>query len=166
MSREEFDALLAWVTDRSYRDESGCLVWKLGGNHGGKQPQGRYMGKIILVRRKLLELRSGKPVPRDRCVLCSCQTENCVEWQHFTVKPNPSRKGRTNTPVHRERIALAQRRAVGKLTPEAIEDIRSRQERREVYAQRYDIAKEYVSDLQGYRAWKDYQNPFMQLMRA
>lgn len=161
----EYEALMEWVAQRSHRNESGCLVWKLGGAHGGTQPQGRYMGKIILVRRALFELQRGQPLPRDRTIQCSCETEKCVEPLHFVPKPNKSRKGRSNTPAHRAKIAQSQRESPrAKLTIAAVEDIRSKQEPREVYAARYGIAKEYVTDLQGLRAWKDYQNPYMQLL--
>lgn len=163
--RSEYQALLEWVTQRSHRNESGCLVWKLGGAHGGTQPQGRYLGKIILIRRKLFELRKGAPLRSDRTIRCTCETENCVEPSHFVAKPNKGRTGMKNTPAHRAKIAKAARERIGKLTPDAVEDIRTGEHPREVYAEKYQIAKEYVTDLQGYRVWKDYQNPFMQLVR-
>lgn len=160
----EYEALLEWVTQRSHRNQSGSLVWKLGGAHDGTQPQGRYLGKIILVRRKLYELQRGVKLPRDRSIQCSCETDRCVEPQHFVSKPNKSRTGRHNTPAHRAKIAQAQREKLAKLTEEAVEDIRTRREKREVYAARYGIAKEYVSDLQSFRVRRDYQNPYMQLV--
>lgn len=158
----EYEKLKAWTEERSFRDpDTGCLVWKRAGAHGGKEPQGRYLGKVILVRRALVEAKRDTPLTLSVTVKCTCETPMCIEETHLRVKRRVGRKGQKWSMGERAKIARATRASRrGKLKPEAVADIRSKQEPRAVYAQRYGIAQEYVSDIQSYRAWKDYASPF------
>lgn len=157
--------LMQWVEMRSWRDpDNGCLVWKMGGAHGNKQPQGRYLGRIILVRRAVYEERTGKKLSLAQTVKCTCEREGCVEPTHLVAKRNRGREGQKATIAQRRNISEGVRRsAMAKLTEEAVADIRTQQEPRTVYAERYSIAKEYVTDIQGFRVWRDYSNPFISL---
>ena len=158
-------SLMEWVEFNSWRDpDTGCLIWKMGGAHGGTQPQGRFGGTTILVRRELFKATTDRPLPRVYTVKCKCDRENCVEPSHLVRKRNPGRKGQRNTVAHNKKIAEGIRAAVSSLTVGAVEDMRSKEAPREVYAEKYGIAKEHVTDIQTHRVWRDYSNPFAALL--
>jgi len=158
--------LMAWVESKSRRDEdTGCLIWSLAGAHG-KEPQGRYLGKVILVRRAIVNSTREKPLGTTQSATCSCETEMCVEETHLVVKFRAKlQKGRKLTQAHRAKISASVRKSrKAKLTEEAVADIRSKQEKREVYAERYGILPTYVNDIQAHITWKEYEaNPFFGL---
>jgi hypothetical protein len=158
-------ALMEWVEARATRDhDTGCLIWKLAGAHGGLEPQGRYLGQIIRVRRALVEEKRGYKLDIGVTVKARCETEMCVEYKHLIVKKRLGRKGQKWTVAERGKIAEATRASRrAKLTEAAIEDIRRKELPREAYAEKYDIAREYVSDIQSHRAWRDYSSPFAAL---
>jgi hypothetical protein len=153
--------LMAWVEARATRDECGCLLWKLAGAHGGSEPQGRYMGNIIRVRRFIYEAKRGVTVPVGKTIKCLHGEQKCVEPSHMKAYRRVGKKGQKVTVATKVKMARHWRESGRlKVADEAVADIRSGSEPRKVYAQRYGIAEEYVSDLRGGRARLDHSGPF------
>jgi hypothetical protein len=163
----QFEELQAWVEARSTPDEVGgwCLTWN-GSKAHGKEPQGRYKGKIILVRRELWKAKTGEELSLGVSVRCKCGEDGCVSHRCLIVTPR-CEKGRVFTMAHRVAISKAVRKSPkAKLTPEAVADIRNGGEPREVYAKRYGIYLTYVSEIRNRAKWMEHEaNPFSGLMR-
>jgi hypothetical protein len=153
--------LIKWVRDRcAIVDE--CWVWKLSCSYN--DPAGRYMGKVISVRRVVFNATRKNPLTRKLTVIGTCGTEHCVHPDHIAAKSIAAiQRGvkKRNGP----NIARAMR-ARAKLTPEAIEDIRSMRESSKDAAKRYGICKDHVNVIRRHEVWKDYTSPFAGLFAA
>lgn len=153
--------LIRWVLDRcAIVDE--CWVWKLSCSRD--DPVGRYLGKVISVRRVVFGATRKRTITRRFTVFGTCGTEHCVHPDHIASRSSAaSQRGvkKSSGP----RIASAMR-ARAKLTQEAVEDIRSMREPSKDAAKRYGICKAHVNVIRRYEVWRDYSNPFAGLLTA
>lgn len=153
--------LIRWVRDRcAIVDE--CWVWKLGLSRG--DPRGRYLGKVITVRRVVFNATRKHQLTRKLTVVGTCGAEHCVHPDHIAAKSIAAIQ-RGVKKKSGPQIARAMR-ARAKLTPEAIEDIRSMRESSRDAAKRYGIGKDHVNVIRRYEVWKDYSSPFAGLFAA
>jgi hypothetical protein len=155
---------LKWVEARSEREEDGCLVWQQACN--GRQPAAcigdRENKQTVNIRRKLWEMRSGRPPRRAYIVVCTCDTERCVEPTHLKeAHRSTMQKGRPLKADHRLAITLAARRRGNlKLTQADVDDIRYGEGEPEEKAVRYGITVDYVKSIMAHRVWKALASPF------
>lgn len=153
--------LIRWVRDRcAIVDE--CWVWKLSCKRG--DPTGRYLGRVITVRREVFNASRKNPLTRKFTVVGTCGTEHCVHPDHIAAKSIAAIQ-RGVKKRSGPKIALAAR-ARAKLTSEAIEDIRSMRESSKDAAKRYGVCKDHVNLVRRYGVWKDYSSPFAGLFAA
>jgi hypothetical protein len=154
------DELVAWLEARAHRQDDGCLVWKLSFN--GNQPQARMGGTTVNVRRMAVEIKTGKPLPRKWAAVCSCPTEGCVEPKHLKGQSRSRLlSGKQHSAKHRLAETLAARqKANAKLTPEAVEDIRTGPGSITEKAARHGVNRRHIWDIQKFRSWRDLGNPW------
>ena len=149
-------------------DDAGCLVW-LGGAILGRYPVTRLDGRVVLVRRALHELLHGT-IPHGSIVHMTCGTPLCINPEcmqittHKTLAKANGAKGLMSGPVRSAAIAKAKRNGPqGKLTPQAVADIRSSNEPGRVLAARWGVAQAHISKVQLHKAQRDFSNPFLGL---
>jgi hypothetical protein len=160
--------LMEWIEARSHREDD-CLVWRLAVAGDGR-PQGGYMdGKrriTLNVRRVLWEAKHDKPAPRKMVVVCTCDTERCVNPEHLKLASRSSRQNKSISAAHHLQLTLAARaRATTKLSAEAVQDIRNGEGTAEEKARRHGITTSYAEDVMRHRAWREViASPFAGLM--
>ena len=153
--------LRQWIEARAIQ-KGDCWVWTLACAHG-TQPQGTFKGKTVNVRRAILQLRRGTPMPVNCFAVCSCRTVACVRPEHIVPKSrSASQKGKRLSASHKAAIASA-RRVNAKVTNETVAEIRDSSDSTKALARRFGISKDYVNQLRSHVAWKDHMSPFAQL---
>lgn len=171
MIGETLEEWLSWVECRARREDS-CLVWLRAFNNGEspqtclETPEGRKIS--ILIRRKLWELKNGRPPRRSYVVIAKCGTHGCVEPEHLReMSRSLLQRGKAKSVEHRMALTKAAReRKSNKLTQEAVNDIRYGEGTVVEKAQRYGITTDYVCDVLAHRCWKDISGPFAGLFAA
>ncbi len=154
----KLDELRAWIEERAVaRDE--CWVWKLAMLHG-KQPQGKYKGKIILVRREILKARKGESFNRNWFAVCSCETLGCVRPDHVIGKARSAMQKGRKMPEHQKAAIAKARRANAKVNDEGVAQIRNSALPAREEALIHGISKDYVVQIRAHEVWKDYCSPF------
>jgi hypothetical protein len=155
---DAYKELREWIEERAVANDE-CWIWKLVLLHG-KQPQGKYKGKIILVRREILKARKGKEFARNCFAVCSCGTHGCVRPEHIVAQTRSAALKGRKMPEHQKAAIARARRANGKVDKDIVAEIRDSSGPAWVVAQRYGIHKDYVSQIRTHKAWKDYGSPF------
>jgi len=141
-----------WIWSQSYTSSGIPLVSK----KDGGVPVRRLIARDILK----------KDMPPGSVAASSCHERKCVNPEHTLVLTRAKllvrSRANTNQAIRNAKIAQAKRKRA-KLTPEAVADIKSRQETSLVYAARYGVHHTMVSKIWCGGAWKEIatpQNPF------
>lgn len=159
--------LLAHIQSRT--EEIGdCWEWQGALQAVSRVPVMRHKGKNACVRR-WVAIALGHNI-EGKVVTHNCGNHLCVNPEHLQVMTKSALQKRTNkTQVHhmtvprRQRVAAA-RRASAKLTPEQVQAIRDDPRYQTVIAQEYGISQSTVSEIKRGETWRDYTNPFIQLI--
>jgi hypothetical protein len=154
--------LREWIEARAVAQDE-CWIWKLVLLHG-KQPQGKYKGKIILVRREILKAKKGENFNRNWFAVCSCETHGCVRPEHIVGKARSAMQKGRKMPEHQKAAIAKARRANAKLSEENVASIRDSDVSAVAEAERHGICKDYVHLIRAHKVWKNYSNPFSGLM--
>lgn len=165
---ETIDLLRIWEKV----DEIGdCLIWKASDNgHGNPQFKSRATGRAVLVRRYVMEMH-GIKLKRMEPLGCRCGDTNCINPEHLyksstkAIAKAAARRGAFSSPVRASRIANTKRKA-GKLTIEQAREIRVSTESAAALALKFGVNRSLINGIRAGTRWKDYSNPFAQLMAA
>lgn len=119
----------------------------------------------MLVRRVLFTELHGE-IERGQIVHMTCNTPKCVNPAHIELTTYQKlgkqlgALGVMSGPVRSAAIARVKRKTHGKLTDEAVRDIRTSNELGRVLAERYGIAQAHVSKVQLHKARREFSSPF------
>lgn len=143
------------------RENGDCMDWA-GYAIEGKVPQIRVDYKCWPVRRLVWQLVHG-PVKSATWVGTSCGNPLCVNPDHLVARTRSKAfKGTAKTVVQRVSIASA-RRKNGKVTAEAVREIRSSGESNVALAARFGVSHSYISKIRLGKSWMEYVSPFQGL---
>lgn len=144
-------------------EDCDCLVWTRSCCNG--HPAMRVGTKTNLVRRVLWTELHGE-IPAGHIVHMTCTTPKCVQPEHLeltTYKKLGKQLGALGImsgPVRSAAIARAKRKTHGKLSDEAVRDIRNSDEPGRVLAERHGVSQAHVSKVQKHKAWREFSSPF------
>lgn len=144
-------------------EEGDCLIWKRGCCNG--HPATRVGKRTRLVRRVLWESANG-PIPVGKILRATCGNLLCIEPAHteLTTYQRVAKQcgaiGLMSGPVRSAAIQRVKRKTQGKLTLEAVRDIRASEETTVVLAARYGVAQGHISKVRKHKCQIDYHSPF------
>lgn len=146
-------------------ESEGCLLWNMQMANGPITNIGRQTWKVRHLVYRLVHPRGpGKshlPMPTV------CGNERCVHPDHLTlVRRNSAVVGARRTLQHCINIAQAKRAKGAKVTLVQVHDIRTCGDTLQVMAARYGLSIAVLSRIRSGQSWKDYSNPFSQLIEA
>lgn len=131
-------------------------------------PMINYKQRVQPVRRALAQ-HMGKAIT-NKLVTCKCRNELCVNPDHLLVVTRKrlqemvtKERKYTSNPVRMQKLAT-KARAHAKLTPELAAEIREADGSQREIAARYGISQATVSVIKRGVTWRDYSNPFAQLI--
>lgn len=147
-------------------EEGDCWLWQGAMDKG--TPRAKVGGKMVYVRRLVLELK-GKKIHTGMRATTTCGDERCVNPDHV-VASTPSainaavarRTGFARKAARRAKISAAKRKN-SHVTPEMVAEIRSSDGTGRAIAARLGLHASTVNDIRAHRTWVDYSNPFFQL---
>ena len=143
----------------------GCLLWNQKMKNGPVANIGGRAWKVRHVVYRMVHMRGpGKsqlPMPT------ACGNERCVHPDHLTlVNRNGHAAGKgTKTQMHRSRLAQS-KRTHAKIDMPTAQAIRASNDILKVIALRYGISMTAAQRIKTGVAWRDYSNPFSQLMKS
>lgn len=150
-------------------EDGDCWEWK-GATQTRRRvtPVMKWEGKCRIVR-QLLVLAKGID-PTGKVCTYKCGNPLCVNPDHLEVitkrkmgkRVNAMMKPNTNA-MFRAKMAKAMR-SRSKLTPEMVEQIRNAEGSQYEICERFNVSQQTISDIKRGRTWRDYSNPFTQLM--
>lgn len=154
---------------RMHIEEIGdCWEWTGAMQSNAPTPTMNYKGRVGAVRRFLAEAQ-GKSI-KGKLVTCKCRNELCVNPDHLLVVTRKrlqemvsrERKYTTN-PVRMQKLAVKARQH-SKLNLELAAEIRDAEGTQREIAARFGISQATVSVIKRGKTWRDYFNPFIQLI--
>lgn len=152
-------------------DSEGCWIWKgATQNNGSPIPVMGWQGKTNKVRR-FLAVSLGLQV-EGRVATHKCGNPLCVKPQHVEVVTRSEMQRRIANSTHHQKLASRRarmsetKRSKAKLTAEMVAEIRASTDAQEAIAKRYGVSQATVSEIKRGRLWRDYSNPWQQLMKA
>lgn len=156
---------MSLFTDIQHRttDDAGCAVWRYSCCNG--HPAFRHEGKTVLVRRALWQDEHGE-IPDGKIIRMTCETPKCVHPEHMTLTTyrrlgkELGALGLMSGPVRSAKIAATKRAKYGKLTAEAVRDIRSSPETGRAMAAKYGVDEKHISRIRLNRTWREFSSPF------
>lgn len=150
-------------------EEGDCWLWQGALSHG-TTPVMRIDGdrRLVSVRRHVLELKGVKVAGRK--AYPSCGNVECVNPEHVMAM-TPSQMltrvaastGYAEAQTRRAKIAAAKRK-LSPITPELVQEIRTSPESGHAIARRLGFCQSTVQAIRAHESWRDYQNPYMQLV--
>lgn len=154
---------------RQHIEEIGdCWEWTGAMQSNAPTPMINYQRKSQPVRR-LIAQHMGKVIT-GKLVTCKCRNELCVNPDHLLVVTRKrlqemvsKERKYTSNPVRMRKLA-AKARAHGKLTTELAAEIREADGSQREIAARYGVSQSTVSVIKRGVTWRDYSNPFAQLI--
>ncbi len=138
-----------------------CREWQ--GYVGNGVPQVSHQGKVVAVRRLMLELQGRTLRPGDHAG-CSCGNSLCV--QHIVQRTHAQHaRAMSKSPARSElaraaKLAQHARAHRAKITMEIAREIRCSPDSGPVLAARYGIDKGLVSRIRRNEAWREFSSPF------
>lgn len=157
------------ITARSV-EEGDCLLWQAGTTHG--TPALRHDGRVIQVRRYIVEVLQGKTVPKGMLVSTCCENLDCVSPGHIRIFTRAQLQAHTAKrtqfgadPVRRMRLARA-KQAASKLTWDDVRAIRAMDGTDKGIARELGLNFSLVNCIRKHRTWRESNNPFIGLMAA
>lgn len=156
---------------KTHIEEVGdCWEWNGAVQTTAPTPVIRIGGKTLAVRRAIA-LAQGKQVER-LFVTCKCRNDLCVNPDHIHIvtrsklqKYIAKERDYGTNPARRKRIADKARER-SKLTMELAAEIREATGKQRDIALRFGISQATVSSIKRGATWRDYSNPFIQLLRG
>ncbi len=112
------EALLRRIAARTRGGDGDCRVWT-GAFNGESYPQLWIDGRMRSVRRVLIELRRGAPLPAAMVAVARCGCRECVNPAHVVMRTHSAQMARSvprKSADVRVRMALGRRRSAPKLT--------------------------------------------------
>lgn len=145
-------------------EEGDCLLWQ--GYMASKAvPHVSHGGKIVAVRRLMLELR-GRPLKRTDYVGCSCGNKSCISPAHTVQRTQAQHVAAMGRSPNRRRLARASKLAAyaranrAKLTIEQAREIRVSSETGPVLSAKYGVNKALINRIKRGETWREYSTPF------
>lgn len=142
-------------------EEGDCLIWK--GYIGNGVPQVSHHGKVIAVRRLMLELQ-GRVLRIGDHAASKCRNPSCVNPEHISHRNKFQHSAAMHSAPRNEEVRAAKlaafRRKTAKLDMEKAREIRCSDESGPVLAARYGVDKALVSRIRRNEAWREFSNPF------
>lgn len=163
---------MTWLVEylQARSDEVGdCWEWNRAVQGKGQIPVMRYQGRAQQVRR-VIAVETGMWL-QGRLATCRCANMRCVNPEHVTTVTRQQLQKRTAkatgmhmSPARCRKLAQSARRT-GKLTEAQVAEIRAIEgvTQRDI-AKMYGITQPTVSAIRRGVKWKDYSNPWLQLM--
>jgi hypothetical protein len=145
-------------------EEGECLLWT--GYFANKVPMVSHAGKVVAVRRLILEL-SGKTINPTDFASCRCKNKSCVLPAHIELRTKSQHSAAMgNSPNRKENVRAAKLattwRESGrtKITIEIARAIRCSSDSGPVESKRYGIDKAMISRIRRGEAWREFSTPF------
>lgn len=142
-------------------EEGDCLLWD--GYIGNNVPQVSHNGKVIAVRRLMLELQGKVLRPGDHAST-KCRNPSCVHPEHISHRNKFQHAMAMLSAPRNEEVRAAKlaafRRKTAKLDMEKAREIRCSDESGSVLAARFGVDKALVSRIRRGEAWREFSNPF------
>lgn len=154
---------------RKHIEEVGdCWEWFGAMQHTSPTPMINYKRKVRPVRRLFAEYL-GKNV-QGKFVTCKCRNELCVNPDHILIVTRQKlqemvnkERNYTSSPIRRKKLA-EKARLRAKLNVELAAEVREAEGTQREIAARYGISQATVSVIKRGVTWRDYTNPFTQLI--
>ena len=154
---------------RRHIDEVGdCWEWNGATQSTAPTPMINWKRKVQPVRR-LLASELGKRI-KGKFVTCKCRNELCVNPDHLLVvtrkrlqKMLSKERNYTSNPVRNKKLA-EKARLNCKLSVELAAEVREADGTQRAIAARFGISQATVSVIKRGKTWRDYSNPFAQLI--
>ena len=154
---------------RRHIEEMGdCWEWTGATQANAPTPTMNYKGRVGSVRRFLAEAQ-GKSI-KGKLVTCKCRNELCVNPDHLLVVTRKrlqemvsKERKYTSNPVRMKKLA-DKARENSKLTSELAAEVREADGTQREIAARYGVSQATVSVIKRGKTWRDYFNPFIQLI--
>lgn len=151
-------------------EEGDCWLWQAGKSHD--TPALRHDGRVIQVRRYIVEVLQGKTVPKGMLVSCRCENLDCVNPDHIRIFTRAQLQAHTAKrtqygadPLRSMRLARA-KQAASKLTWEQVREIRAMEGTDKGIARKLGLNFSLVNCIRKHRTWRESNNPFIGLMAA
>ena len=162
---------MSLFTDIQHRtiDDAGCAVWRFSCCNG--HPAMRKDGKTMLVRRAIWQDLHGE-IEAGKIIRMTCETPKCIHPEHMTLTTykrlakEMGAQGKMSGPVRSAKIAATKRAKYGKLTAEAVSDIRSSPETGRLMAAKYGVDEKHISRIRLNHCWKQFSSPWAGLGAA
>lgn len=145
-----------------------CWEWQGALQHKSPVPTMNYGGSVKPVRRHIAEASGA--VLAGKLATYSCGNQLCVNPDHVIVVTRRRLQQRTakelkpqSNPMRIKKLSDIAR-ARGKLTPELAQAIRDAEGTQRDIAARFGISQATVSVIKRGKTWRDYTNPFTQLI--
>lgn len=154
---------------RKHIEEIGdCWEWQGAMQSSAPTPMINYQRRCQPVRR-LLAKEMGKVID-GKFVTCKCRNELCVNPDHLLVVTRKrlqelvsKERNYQISPVRMKKLA-DKARLHSKLTVELAAEVREAEGKQRDIAARYGISQATVSVIKRGKTWRDYSNPFAQLI--
>lgn len=144
-----------------------CMEWQ--GYLEGGNPAVCHQGKMIMVRRLLLNLR-GVDIPAGSYVATKCDNPLCVHPDHIKIRTRSqhaaamSKNVSQNSVVRVRKLMDFARENRAKLSMQQAMEIRASSEPASVLQKRYPVSKSRINRIKNGEAWRDLSSPFAGLM--
>ncbi len=145
-----------------------CWEWQGALQTNAPVPTMNFNGKVGPVRRHIAE-HLGLPI-EGKLATCNCGNALCVNPDHVVLVTRRKLQQRIAkeirhavNPVRMKRLA-DRARAHSKLTPEQVQAIREASGKQRDIAALFGVSQATVSSIKRGRTWRDYSNPFAQLI--
>jgi hypothetical protein len=145
------------------RDDAGCAVWRFSCCNG--HPAMRQGNKTVLVRRAIWQDLHGDIEP-GKIIRMTCETPGCVhpDHMHLTTFQRLAKQlgslGVMSGPVRSAKIAASKRAKYAKLTPDAVQEIRSSNQLGKDLAKKFQVSQAHISKIQKNKCWRQFSSPW------
>jgi len=142
-------------------EEGECLLW--GGYIGNSVPQVSHKGKVIAVRRLMLEFQ-GKVLRAGDHASTKCRNHACVHPEHISHRNKFQHSAAMLSAPRNEEVRAAKlaafRRKTAKLDMDKAREIRCSEESGPTLAAKFGVNKALIARIRRGEAWREFSNPF------